>query len=53
MEFFLDDLIAATDNPLLLHLTHFLKEILHGVHSIFPPPNVTKNQGKEQISQKN
>ena len=45
--------MAATKNPSLSHLTHFLREILHGVHYISPsPPNITKHQVQDPISQK-
>ena len=37
-EVFVYDFIAAKNNPSLSHLTHFSREILHGVHYIPPPP---------------
>ena len=50
--FFVDDFTSATNNPYLSHITYFSGSILHGVHSIFPPPNVTKHQGQDPISQR-
>ena len=52
MEVFVDDFIAATNNTSKEHLAHFSKAILHGVHSIFPPPEVTGHQGEDPIAQK-
>ena len=44
---FVDNFITATNNPSLPYLTDFSRAILHGVHSIFSPPNVTKHQGQD------
>ena len=51
---FVYDFIAATKNPSLSHLTHFSREMFHGVHSIPPPhpPKITKHQCQENIPQK-
>lgn len=52
IEVFMDNFIAVTNNTAKSHLSHFSKAILHGVHSIFPPPEVTGHPGEDPISQK-
>ena len=51
---FVDESIAVTNNPYLSHPTHFYRVMLHGVHyTPPPPPNITKHQVQDPISQKN
>lgn len=52
LKVFVDDFCAITNNLHPQHLTSFSKAIIHGIHSIFPPPNITKHIGKDPISQK-
>jgi len=52
VEVFVDDFIGATNNSDRTHLQHFSRAMLHGVHSIFPPPAVTGHHGQDPISQK-
>ena len=52
VEVFVDDFIAVTNDTSKTHLSHFSKAVLHGVHSVFPPPEVTGHQGEDPISQK-
>ena len=52
LEVFVDDFIAATNKLTRAHLTHFSKALIHGIHSIFPPPEVSQHQGEDPISQK-
>jgi hypothetical protein len=52
VEVFVDDFITATNNQSIRHLTHVSRAMLHGVHSIFPPPAITKHPGEDPISQK-
>ena len=52
LEVFVDDFIAATNNTKEAHLQHFTKAILHGIHSVFPPPEITQHPGEDPISQK-
>ena len=51
-EVFVDDFIGATNNTNTEHLEHFSRAMLYGVHSIFPPPEITGHQGQDPISQK-
>ena len=52
-EVFVDDFIGCTNNASFAHLQHFSRAMmLYGVHSIFPPPEVTGHQGQDPISQK-
>ena len=50
LEVFIDDFISATNNTTSKHLSHLAKAILHGIHSIFPPPHITKHKGEDPIS---
>ena len=52
LEVFVDDFCAITNNLHPQHLTNFSKAILHGIHSVFPPPSVSKHQGEDPISHK-
>jgi hypothetical protein len=52
MEVYVDDFIQAaqtTDPDRLLHMS---RAILHGIHSVFPPPAVTGHDGEDPVSQK-
>lgn len=51
-EVFVDDFIGVTNDTSRNHLTHFSRAMLHGIHSIFPPPSITGHQGEDPISQK-
>lgn len=50
MEVYVDDFIAMTNNASSQHLTNWSRSILHGIHSIFPPPLVTQHKGGDPIS---
>ena len=49
-EVFVDDFIASTNNTNWAHLTQLSRAMLHGIHSIFPPPEVSGHQGEDPIS---
>jgi hypothetical protein len=52
MEVYIDDFIQlaqTTDPDKLLHLS---RAILHGIHSVFPPPSVTGHDGEDPVSLK-
>jgi hypothetical protein len=52
MEVYIDDFIQAaqtTDPEQLLHLS---RAMLHGIHSVFPPPSVTGHVGEDPVSLK-
>ena len=51
VKLFLDDFIAATNNPYQSHITNLLRAMLHGASSISPSPNFNKHQGHDPISQ--
>ena len=53
VEVFVYDFIAETNNPSLSHLTHFSMAILHKLHSIPLPPNITKHRGQDLLLQGN
>jgi hypothetical protein len=50
LEVYIDDFIqlAQTTNPeKLLHLS---RAVLHGIHSVFPPPSITGHAGEDPVS---
>ena len=52
LEVFVDNFIAATNDTSSSNLTTFSKAILHDIHSVFLPPEVSTHQGENPISQK-
>ena len=52
IEVYVDDFVTATNDTSNEHLQHLSRAILHGIHSIFPPPSVTKHSGQDPISEK-
>ena len=52
MEVYVDDFIGATNQVTPPHLTQVSRSMLHGIHSIFPPPKLTKHCGADPISEK-
>ena len=52
LEVFVDDFIAITNNGSTEHLTHLSRAMLHGIHSVFPPPETSGHHGQDPISQK-
>ena len=49
-EVYVDDYITVTNNTSTSHIQRAARAMLHGIHSIFPPPSVTKHQGDNPIS---
>ncbi len=53
LEVFVDDFIAVTDNTSRDHLENFSRAMLHGIHTVFPPPSFTGHHvGGDPISEK-
>lgn len=52
MEVYVDDFIGGTNILDEAHLTNLSRAILHGVHSIFPPPEVSGHTGEDPVSMK-
>ena len=52
IEVYVDDFIAATNQLDDKHLTQLSRAVLHGIHSIFPPPNISNHCGGDPISEK-
>ena len=50
-ECFVDDFMAMTNNIDPKNLTRTSRVMLHAIHNIFPPPEVTGHQGEDSISQ--
>ena len=51
-EVFVDDFIGITNDLTSEYLTHLSRSMIHGIHSIFPPPSVTNHNGGDPISEK-
>eukprot|EP00957_Ditylum_brightwellii_P039546 2991913-Ditylum_brightwellii.AAC.1 len=41
LEFFVDDFIGCTNDIKTNHLTAISRAMLHGLHSVYPPPEIT------------
>ena len=50
-EIYVDDFIGATNDLSINNLTRLSRGMLHGIHTIFPPPNVTGHCGFDPISE--
>ena len=51
-EVYVDDFIGMTNNLQQNHILQYSRAILHSIHSIFPPPSVSKHKGEDPISVK-
>ena len=45
LEVYVNDFIVMSKNTSHAHLIQISREILHGIHAIFPPPAVTGHNG--------
>ena len=52
LEVYVDDFIAMSNNIEQAHLRQLSREMLHGIHAIFPPPEVTGHKGFDPIAYK-
>ena len=52
IEVFFDDFIGATNNSDLTNLLHLSLCMLHGIHAIYPPSEVTQHGGSDLVSEK-
>ena len=52
LELFVDDFIGMPYKISQEHLHHFFPAIIIGIHTTFPPPEVSGHQGQEPISEK-
>ena len=52
LEVFVDDFVGATNCTTTAHLAHLSRAMLLGIHSIFPPPEISGHNGEDPISQK-
>ena len=52
VEVYVDDFVGGTNNLELTHLRHLSRAVLHGIHSVFPHPDISKHNGEDPISQK-
>ena len=49
IEVFMDDFIAATNSVDTDHLRHTARAMLHAIHSVFQPPDVTGHPGGDTV----
>ena len=49
-EVFVDDFMAATNDLGEENLTNVARSMLHAIHAIFPPPNITGHAGEDSVS---
>ena len=52
LEVYVDDFIAMINNVGPAHLQELLRAMLHVIHAIFPPPEVTGHTGYDPIAYK-
>ena len=50
VEVFVDDFMVLTNNINPENLRVVSRAMLHGIHSVFPPPEITKHQGGDSVS---
>ena len=50
LEVYIDDFIAMINNTSHARLLQISRAMLHGVHSIFPPPDVTVHNGFNPVA---
>ena len=51
IEIFMDDYIGVTNNLDHDHLSFFSRCMLHGIHSVFPPSEVTTHGGDDSVAE--
>jgi hypothetical protein len=51
-EVFVDDFVGVTNNTTTPHLTHVSQAMINGIHSVFPPSEVTSHSGRDPILDK-
>eukprot|EP00957_Ditylum_brightwellii_P031576 2394574-Ditylum_brightwellii.AAC.1 len=52
LEVFVDDFIRCTNDITTKHLIAISRAMLHGLHSIYPPPEVTGHPGGDSCAEK-
>eukprot|EP00957_Ditylum_brightwellii_P113183 8631418-Ditylum_brightwellii.AAC.1 len=52
LEVFVDDFIGCTNNITTKHLNTVSRAMLHGLHSIYPTPEVTGHPGRDSCVEK-
>jgi hypothetical protein len=51
IEVFVDDFIGVTNNTSIENLTSISRAMLHGIHSVFPPNEITQHPGGDSIAE--
>eukprot|EP00957_Ditylum_brightwellii_P193227 14712900-Ditylum_brightwellii.AAC.1 len=52
LEVFVDDFIGVINNLTHSHLEHFSHAMLYGLHSVYPPPEVTRHPDNNSCTEK-
>ena len=52
LEVFVDDFIQLAQTTDEKALRHCSRAVLHGIHSVFPPPNITGHNGEDPVPKK-
>ena len=52
LEVYVDDFFAGTNDLRRSNLIEFTRALLHGIHSCFPPPNISGHSGEDPVSVK-
>ncbi len=52
LNIYMDDFIGLSAGHMHEELFHFTQAVLHGIHTVFPPPEPTEDQDNEPISVK-
>ena len=52
LEVYIDDFIGVIQSREPDKLLQFSRALLHGIHSVFPPPDITGHGGHDPISEK-
>ena len=50
LEVFVDDFVQLAQTTDEKALRHCSRAVLHGIHSMFPPPNATSHNGADPVS---
>ena len=52
LEVYVDDFCSMVQTSDVAHLRHVPRSLLHAIHSVFPPPDVTGHKGGDPVSLK-
>jgi len=53
LDVYMDNFIRLAQAPMIKELEHFTRAVMHGIHSVFPPPGIMDDPEDEPILVKN